>query len=101
MRLSKRSVTDSNAVTRPGQYGNSVKAHAVYMSQYQLIPYARLEEMFADQFSIPLSCGTVFNFNENAYKRLELFESLVKEKLIHSPLTHTDESSGPKRCKHC
>ena len=79
-------------VTRPVQYGTSVRAHAVYLSQYQLIPYARLEEMFADQFQIPLSCGSIYNFNEDAYERLELFESLAKEKLIHSPLIHADET---------
>jgi len=79
-------------VTRPVQYGTPVKANAVYLSQYQLIPYARLEEMFADQFGIPLSCGSVYNFNEDAYERLKLFEALVKEKLIHSPLVHVDET---------
>jgi transposase len=26
------------------QYGNALKAHAVYMSQYQLLPYKRIEE---------------------------------------------------------
>jgi transposase len=79
-------------VTRPVQYGTSVKAHAVYLSQYQLVPYARIEDMFADQYGLPLSCGSVYNFNEDAYKRLELFESLVKEKLIHSQLIHVDET---------
>lgn len=32
-------------------YGTTVKAHAVYLSQYQLLPYARIREYFADQFS--------------------------------------------------
>lgn len=79
-------------VTQQVQYGTSVKATAVYLSQYQLIPYARLEEMFNDQFQIPLSCGSVYNFNEDAYNRLDLFESLVKDKLIQSPLIHADET---------
>jgi transposase len=26
------------------QYGKQVKGHAIYMSQYQLIPYARIQE---------------------------------------------------------
>jgi transposase len=30
------------------QYGKKVKAHAVYMSQYQLIPYARIQEYFTE-----------------------------------------------------
>jgi transposase len=79
-------------VTRPVQYGTSVKANAVYLSQYQLIPYARLEEMFADQFQMPLSGGRIYNFNEDAYGRLELFELQMKEKLIHSQLMHVDET---------
>ena len=35
-------------VTRPIQYGVGVKSTAVYMSQYQLIPYNRVEEQFQD-----------------------------------------------------
>jgi transposase len=81
-----------DGITRPVQYGNSVKAHAVYMSQYQLIPYARVEELFSDQFEIPLSAGTVYNCNEDVYERLDTFETLVKEKLIGSPLIHVDET---------
>jgi len=79
-------------VTRPVQYGNGVKAHSVYMSQHQLIPYGRLEEMFSDQTSIPISSGTIFNFNEDAYNRLETFETLVKSKLARSPVIHADET---------
>lgn len=30
------------------QYGNALKAHAVYMSQYQLLPYKRIEEYFTE-----------------------------------------------------
>ena len=37
------------------QYGNALKAHAVYMSQYQLLPYKRIEEYFTDQLQIPIS----------------------------------------------
>ena len=79
-------------VTRPVQYGIGVKAHSVYMSQYQLIPYGRVEEMFSDQTSIPLSSGTAYNFNEDAYDRLETFETIVKSKLTGSSLIHADET---------
>src|SRR3972149_8592442 len=33
-----------DGVTRPVQYGNSVKGNSVYMSQYQLIPYNRIDD---------------------------------------------------------
>lgn len=44
------------------QYGNGVKAHAVYLSQYQLLPYDRIREYFTDQLNIPLSSGSLYNF---------------------------------------
>ena len=62
-------------VTRPIQYGVGVKSNAVYMSQYQLIPYNRVEEQFQDQMGIPISAGTINNFNKVAFERLETFES--------------------------
>ncbi len=73
-------------VNRPVQYGISVKAHSVYMSQYQLVPYNRVEENFLDQFGMPVSSGSIFNFNEEAHKKLEVFEERVKLKLIRSDL---------------
>lgn len=79
-------------VSRPVQYGINVKVHSVYMSQYQLVPYNRVEDLFFDQTEIPISGGTVYNFNEDAYHRLESFESLVKSKLIASDLIHADET---------
>lgn len=43
------------------QYGNSIKTQAVYLSQFQLIPYDRVRDHFADQLLIPLSAGTIHN----------------------------------------
>ncbi len=92
-------------VNRPVQYGISVKAHSVYMSQYQLVPYNRVEENFLDQFGIPVSSGSLFNFNKEAYKNLELFEKKVKMKLVQSDLCHADETGinidGKRRWLHC
>ena len=39
-------------VTQPVQYGNGVRATAAYLSQYQLLPYQRLQELFHDLFQI-------------------------------------------------
>jgi transposase len=79
-------------VTRPIQYGASVKANSVYMSLHQLIPYNRVTEHFSDQMSIPVSAGSVFNFNLEAYKKLELFETIIKSKLVNSSFIHVDET---------
>ncbi|MBF0096814.1 MAG: IS66 family transposase [Magnetococcales bacterium] len=74
------------------QYGSSVKAGAVYMSQYQLLPYNRVEEQFGEMLQIPISASSVFNFNQDAYNRLEPFEHWAKSKLLVSPLLHADET---------
>jgi transposase len=79
-------------VTRPVQYGMGVKVNAVYMSQYQLIPYNRIEDHFLDQIGIPVSAGSIVNFGKDAFERLEFFESWVKEQLVSSALIHSDET---------
>lgn len=80
-------------VTKAVQYGNGVKAHAVYLSQYQLIPYQRVQEYFQDQLNLPISVGSIYNFNQQAYTLLEPFEQKLIEQLIASPLLNTDETS--------
>ncbi len=87
-------------VNRPVQYGLSLKANAVYMSQYQLIPYDRIRDHFQDQVQIPVSVGSVFNFNQEAHDRLASFEQWVKHQLAMSDLLHADETGiniGGKR----
>jgi transposase len=79
-------------VTRPVQYGNRVKAQAVYMSQQQLVPYDRIRDYFADQCKIPISAGSLFNFNKEAFGLLETFESIVTRQLIAQPVLHADET---------
>jgi len=87
------------------QYGTGVKANAVYMSNYQLIPYNRIEDHFADQFRLPLSAGTVFNFNQDAYHRLAAFEQWVVQKLLDESVLHVDETGinigGKRHWLHC
>ena len=87
-------------VKRAVQYGLSLKANAVYMSQYQLIPYDRIRDHFQDQMHIPVSAGSVFNFNQEAYAGLESFEQWAKTELAKSLLLHADETGiniGGKR----
>ncbi len=82
------------------QYASGVKIHSVYMSNFQLLPYKRIEEHFADQFDIPLSAGSIYNFNKEVYERLAPFEDWVKRELSKALLLHADETGiniGGKR----
>jgi transposase len=92
-------------VKRRVQYGPGLKANAVYMSQYQLIPYDRIRDYFQDQMHTPVSAGSVFNFNKEAYEGLASFEQWVKGQLASTDLMHADETGiniGAKRhWLHC
>jgi transposase len=75
------------------------------MSQYQLIPYDRIRDYFQDQMHTPVSAGSVFNFNKEAYEGLASFEQWVKGQLASTDLMHADETGiniGAKRhWLHC
>jgi transposase len=92
-------------VTKAVQYGKGLKAHAVYLSQFQLIPYDRIRDYFSDQLEIPVSVGSIFNFNKEAFRLLDGFDGLVKNKLTESALLHSDETginvNGGKIWLHC
>ena len=89
----KRYIADfPEGVTRPIQYGQSIKSHAVYLSQFQLIPYERVADYFVNEAKIPVSVGSLFNFNQEAFERLDVFDKLAKEKLIKASLINADET---------
>ncbi|QFY88607.1 IS66 family transposase [Magnetovirga frankeli] len=82
------------------QYAAGVKIHSVYMSLFQLLPYQRIEEHFADQFGLPLSAGSLYNFNKEVYEMLAPFEDWAKRELSRALLLHADETGiniGGKR----
>jgi transposase len=92
-------------VTKAVQYGNGVKVHAVYLSQFQLLPYNRVQDYFREQIGLPISTGSVFNFNQQAFDLLAEFELKLIAKLIAAPLLHTDETGinigGKRQWLHC
>ena len=79
-------------VEQPVQYGLNVQAFATYLSQFQMLPYARLVELFHDLFGIRLSQGTLDNILGRAAGRLNDFDRRVRDLLAASPVVHFDES---------
>ena len=72
------------------QYAADIKAHAVYLSQFQLLPYERIAGYFAELAGLPISPGSLCNFNQKAYDLLEDFDAIAKRQLIAgSSLTST------------
>jgi transposase len=79
-------------ITKAIQYGPSVKSFAVYMSQYQLIPYARVQEVFIDQFDLKISQGSLCNFNKEAFEKLKDFEESIIKILKDEEVLNVDET---------
>ncbi len=94
-----------DGVTKAVQYGTGLKAHSVYMSQFQLIPYNRIQDYFADQLHIPVSEGSIFNFNKQAFRLLADFENQANNELAASYFAHADETGinigGKGHWLHC
>jgi transposase len=92
-------------VTKAVQYGTCLKAHSVYMSQFQLVPYNRIQDHFADQLNVSVSEGSIFNFNNEAFRLLGDFENLAKIELAASDVAHADETGinigGKRLWLHC
>jgi transposase len=81
-------------VSQPTQYGNSLKQFAVYLSNYQLIPYNRCAQLIEDLTGIRPSQATLVNFNNQFKSNLKEsgFEADLKQKLLASSALHFDET---------
>lgn len=82
------------------QYGPGVKARALYLLHYQMIPYRRTAEAMRELFGCDLSSGTINNIVKEAAGRLIEAELKIKKKLRRSPVIHVDET-GLRVNKQC
>ncbi len=92
-------------VTKAVQYGDQLKAHAVYLSQYQLLPYLRIKDYFTDQLQIPPSEDSLVNFNQLAFEKLATFELICKQRVADASVADADEIdiniNGSRHWLHC
>jgi transposase len=96
-----------DGVTERAQYGAGVKSTSVYLSQYQLIPQARVQDALQTQYGLSISKGSVNNFNIFAAKQLQSlgFENWIRGRLMNSSVLHADETGIDVNAKrfwlHC
>jgi transposase len=80
------------------QYGPRLRALAVYLLEQQLIPYARVRELFADLLGAPVSLGTLVRWVEQSAQTLRPVEEAIKTALVRAPVLHSDET-GVRRAE--
>lgn len=77
----------------PVQYGPRVKSVAVYLKEYQLLPFERLSEIMRDLFACEsFSQGTLANFDADCSRRLEPVEAAIRDLATQSEVAGFDET---------
>jgi transposase len=74
------------------QYGPQLRALAVYLLEQQLIPYARVRDLFADLLAAPVSVGTLTRWVQLGAETLRPVEEAIKVALVRAPVLHSDET---------
>jgi transposase len=79
-------------VGAPVQYGPRFGALLIYLSDYQLIPQARICKLCFDLYGRAISADTINRFRKPCFDHLEAFEEQLKKDLADSPVLHADET---------
>jgi len=74
------------------QYGPRLRALAVYLLEQQLIPYARVREVFTDLVGAPVSLGTLTRWVRQGAQTLRPVEAQIKAALQRAAVLHSDET---------
>jgi transposase len=74
------------------QYGPRLRALGVYLLEQQLIPYARVRELFTDLVGAPVSVGTLLRWVEQGAQTLRPVEEAIKAALVRARVLHNDET---------
>jgi transposase len=79
-------------VTQPVQYGARLKAQAVYLTGYQLLPVARTCEVFEDLYGHRPSEALVLSATEALHEQLAPALSAIRNQIVQAAVVHADES---------
>jgi transposase len=81
-----------DSVSQPVQYGVQVRQLAVYLTQYQLLPYERVREFFEDLLGHRISGSFLVNNNRRCADGLQSFMGDLKVELQQQAVLHVDET---------
>ncbi len=76
----------------PVQYGPQIKALALYLRTYQLLPSARTAELLRDLFEAAPSEGTLDHLVQEASRQVGPVVDRIRQALVAAGLIHVDET---------
>ena len=92
-------------VNAPAQYGTGVKALAVHLNQYHLLPLQRTCQIMQDAFSVSVSEASIQSFSQQAALALSPTIAAIGQAVQRSAIVHADESGiriqGKLNWLHC
>lgn len=83
-----------DGVNAPVQYGEGIKAAAVYLKNYQFLPYDRTCELLNDVFGCPMSEGTLANIIAQSHTLAADPVKKIKELIEQAAVAHFDETGS-------
>lgn len=85
--------TAPNGVDAPVSYGPALRAFAVYLVVFQLLPVARTAELISDLTGATVSEGWIMNVLAEAHDDLAEIDQAIKTLITLSYVVHADETS--------
>ena len=79
-------------VAAPVQSGAGVSALAVYLTQYQLLPYQRTADLFEELAGIAIAPGTLQRMVDTGAQTLQAPVAAIRETLAAAAVAHADET---------
>lgn len=79
-------------VTGPVQYGPRLKALAVYLTQYQLLPVQRSAELMQDIWGVSISAASIDTYAMKAGARIKPVTERIRHAIRRAAVAHFDES---------
>lgn len=81
-----------NGINAPVQYGERIKATAIYLSEQHYIPEDRLQMIFQDLYGAYIATASLAKFNNDLTDKLTEFNQNILEKIKQAPVKHLDET---------
>lgn len=79
-------------ITHRVQYGTQLKAIAVYLKHYMLIPYDRSAELLSDLFGVAISPGTLCSMSEEGAQVMGEPVDRIRKAIGNAAVVHCDET---------
>lgn len=73
-------------------YGSNYKSFMAYLYNYGLVSYDRLSELSSNIFTIPVSPGSLCNWQKALSTNLAGYEYVIKEEILKQDVAHADET---------